>query len=153
MGKQSRKKKERKKQTHPTLFVLEGAIQHLPDGTMLELYTGVTSEEWLEIITETIQYKIFLDCLKEVAFPLLHEVWTDEDDWFRVMLEHNISRMRQMDPLLFLPIDQNTIRLKFEEKIRKNAVEVAEDIKRFRDQHHSWSSERSDHTRTDVSEL
>lgn len=153
MGKKSRQKKARRSEPHPTMFVLDGAIQHFPDGSMLELYTGVTPDEWQDIVVGTVQYKVFLDCLKEVACPILHESWTPDDDYFRVILDHNIGRMRNLDPMIFLPINQDEIRLKFEEKIRRNAIEVAEDIKRMREQHHSWLGERSDHTKTDVSEL
>lgn len=153
MGKKSRQKKGRRSEPHPTMFVLEGAIQHFPDGSMLELYTGVTADEWQEIIAGTVQYKIFIDCLKEVACPILHESWTPEDDWFRVVLEHNISRMRQIDPMLFLSINQADIREKFEAKIRSNALDLAEEIKEIRKQHFNWLGERSDHTKTDVSEL
>lgn len=153
MGRKSRQKQERRHEPHPTIFVFDGSIQHFPDGSMLELYTGVTPDEWQDIVVGTVQYKIFLDCLKDIACPLLHESWTSEDDWFRVVLEHNISRMRQLDPMIFLPINQETIKVEFEKKIRKNALEVSEDIKRFREQHQSFLGERSDHTKTDVSEL
>lgn len=152
MGKKSRKKKAGN-EPHPTMFVLEGAIQHLPEGSIIELYTGVTPKEWHDIVVGTIQYKIFLDCLKDVACPILHESWTTEDDYFRIMLDYNINRMRNMDPMIFIQINQEDIRTKFEEKIRANAIEVAADIRRLRDQHHSWLGKQTDHSRTDVSEL
>jgi hypothetical protein len=153
MGKKSRQKKARRNEPHPTIFVLDGTIQHFPDGSMMELYTGVTPDEWQEIVISSVQFKIFLDCLKDVACPLLHEVWTKEDEWYRLMLEHNISRMRNLDPMIFLPIDQDEIKRKFEDKIRTQSIEVAADIKKFRDQHYSFLGERSDHSSTDVSEL
>lgn len=153
MGKKSRQKKARRNEPHPTIFVLEGGIQHFPDGSMMELYTGVTPEEWKEIVVETVQYRIFLDCLKEVACSILKEPWTKEDEWFRIVLEHNIGRMQNLDPMLFITFNQKEIRKNFEEKIRKNALDVAEDIKRVREHHHSWLGEKSDHSKTNVSEL
>lgn len=153
MGKRSSKKKAARNAPHPTMFAFEGVIKHYEDGSMIELFTKVTTEEWELIITETVQYKIFLDCLKDVAFPILHEVWTKEDEWFRVMLEHNIARMKNLNPMLFLPINQETIRKAFEDKIRRNATEVAEDIQRMRSQQQSWLGDRSDHSTTNVSEL
>ncbi len=153
MGKKSRQKKTRRTETHPTLFVFDGAIKHFPDGSMLELHAGVNPDEWQDIIIGTIQYKIFLDCLKEIACPLLHEEWTQDDEWYRIMLDHNIGRMRNIDPMIFLPINQKEIREKFEEKIRRNALEVSEDIKRFKEQNRTWLGERSNHDQTDVSEL
>lgn len=153
MGHQSRTRKKRRNPEHPTMFVLDGSIRHYEGGSMLELYSQITQDEWTEIIIGTIQYKIFLDCLKDVACPVLHETWTREDDWFRLMLDVNLGRMKNLDPLQFATIRQDEVRTAFEAKIKKNAAEVADDIKRFRDQHRSWLDSRSDHSSTNVSEL
>ncbi len=149
MGKRSRAKKEAKAEPHPTLFVLDGAIQNY-DGSMLELNTQIDEEGWKEIVIGTIQYFIFLDCLKTIACPILKEEWTKEDDWYRLMLEVNIGRMKNLDPLYIISIDQDKIRKAFEAKIKANAAEVVEDIKRIRAQQEGFMS---DHTRTHVSEL
>lgn len=135
----NKKKKTRKKKKggkvqapHPTLFVFEGTMRYYDDGSMLGLYTQVTSEEWTKIITETIQYKIFVDCIKEVACPLLQEPWTKEDDWYRLMLEVNLGRMKNCDPMQFIMINQDEVRKSFEAKIRVNAQAVLADIQEFR---------------------
>lgn len=151
MGQKSRARRARRREPHPTIFVLEGAIQHFPDS-MLELNNQITADEWDTVVRDTIQYKIFLDCLKEVACPILKESWTKEDDWYRVMLDHNVGRMRNIDPILVASIDQDKIRKAFEDKIRHNALDVAEDIKTWRDQQQTWLKDQ-DHSRTDVSEL
>src|SRR4051812_42658711 len=113
MGKNSRRRKQRRNEPQPTLFVFDGEIRHYQDGSMLELYTKITPEEWMEIVTNTIQYKVFLDCLKEIACPILKESWTTEDDWFRLMLDVNVGRMRNLDPLFVATINQEKIREAF----------------------------------------
>lgn len=152
MGKRSRKKKAERNLPHPTMFVHDGVIKQYEDS-MLELHGQLPTDQWEDIVTSTVQYKIYVDCLKEIAYPLLHETWGVEEDYSRVMLEHNISRMRNIDPLFVARIDQDAIRKNFEEKIRKNALEVSDDIRRFKEQQQSWLAERSDHTNTDVSGL
>ena len=61
----------KKKDKHPTLFVFEGGIKHYEDGSMLELHSQLSSEEWELITAETIKYKVFLDKLKTVALAYL----------------------------------------------------------------------------------
>lgn len=112
------------KEQHPTLFVFDGSIQHYEEGTMLELYSSVTNEEWSIIIKDTIRYKIFLDCIKETAYPILGEVWNDEDEWYRLQLDVAISRIRNIDPLAVAKYDQKSIRDAFTNKMRNNAKEV-----------------------------
>jgi hypothetical protein len=103
-------KKKRKQEPHPTLFVLDGTIRYYDDGSMLELHTSVTVEEWQQIILETIRYKVFVDCLKETAFPILKEKWTKEDDWWRLQLNTACGRMRNIDPLFFISINQDDLK-------------------------------------------
>jgi hypothetical protein len=112
------------KEQHPTLFVFDGSIQHYEDGTMLELYSNITSEEWAIIIEDTIRYKIFLDCIKEIACPILGEAWDNEDEWYRLQLEVAVSRIRNIDPLAVAKYDQKSIKDAFADKISNNAKEV-----------------------------
>lgn len=100
--KKPRKSKKFKQNDNPTLFVLEGSIRYYKDGSMLELYSAINQNEWEMMVEETIKYKIFLECLKETAFPLLNETWTAEDEWFKLQLEVAVSRMRNIDPLLMM---------------------------------------------------
>ncbi len=136
-GENPKKKRKKKKggkvqAPHPTLFVFEGSMRYYDEGTMLGLFTQVNAEEWTKIITETIQYKIFVDCIKEIACPLLDEPWTKEDDWYRLMLEVNLGRMKNCDPMQFIMINQDEVRKSFETKIRMNAQAVLADIQEFR---------------------
>jgi hypothetical protein len=126
-------KKKRKQEPHPTLFVLDGTIRYYDDGSMLELHTSVTVEEWQQIILETIRYKVFVDCLKETAFPILKEKWTKEDDWWRLQLNTACGRMRNIDPLFFISINQDDLKKAFSAKMRDNATEVINSIKLLRD--------------------
>ena len=121
-------KPKRKKEPHPTLFVLEGAIRVYEDGSMLELHTQITQEEWEIIVSETIHYKVFLECLKTVACPILEEPWAEEDDYFRVQMEVAVSRMRNIDALLVASFDQKEIMRAYTKKAQRNAQALKAEI-------------------------
>ncbi len=145
-----KKKKKRRSELHPTLFVHEGAIQEFPDGTMLELYTQLKTEEWQAIVTETVHYKIFVDCLKNTAFPILKENWTKELDWFRLQLEVAVSRMKNLDPYFAMTINHDNIRQLYIAKMEHNAAEVVEQIKLIRTAQQNLSGDK---TITNISDL
>ena len=121
------------KEPHPTLFVFEGTIQHYEEGTMLELYSNITQEEWLIIIEETVKYKVFLECLKEVACPKLNEPWEEDDDWYRIQLGIAVSRMRNIDPLAVSKYDEKTIKSAYVEKMLNSAKEIQQLISEVRE--------------------
>jgi hypothetical protein len=125
--------KSRKKPNHPTLFVLDGSVRNFDGGTMFELHTQINMKEWSQIVKETIQYKVFVDCLKEVAFPILKERWTKEDDWWRLQMNGALSRMRNIDPLLYASFNQEEVKAAFSKKIKENAETVVKDIKLLRE--------------------
>lgn len=124
--------KRQKKIIHPTLFVLEGSIKHFEDGSMLELHSKVTAEEWELITEETVKYKVFLDKLKDVALPILEEQWDKEDEYFRLQMEVAVSRIRNIDALLVAKHNITTIGDEYEKMMRKNAKEVLELIEKVR---------------------
>ena len=124
--------KKKKKETHPTLFVLEGSIRHFEKGTMLELYSKITFREWEQIVEETLKYSVFVQCLKEVAFPALKEVWTKDEEWFRLQLEVAISRIRNIDPLLVAKHDHIKIAEQYKKQMRDNSVVVLEMVEEVR---------------------
>ena len=113
-----------RKENHPTIFVWDGAVQLYDEGSMLSLHTQVTNEEWELMVEQTVQYKVFLECLKETAYPILGESWDDEDDWFRIQLDVAVSRMRNIDSLLVLKHDKKNISEIYTEKMKRNATEV-----------------------------
>lgn len=149
--KDGKRKKQNKTIVHPTIFVIEGTLRSF-DGTMLELHTQVTTEEWTEIVKETLRYKIFIDCLKETASPILRESWSVEDDWWRVQLELSISRMRNIDPLLVINLSRTEAEIKAAdtEKMKKNAASVVEQIRQL---HGTSSKPPSDSSTIEVSDL
>ena len=110
MGRKSRQKKERRKVEHPTIFVFDGTIRHYTEGSMFSLRAQVTPNEWEQMVKETIEYRIFLECLKETAFPILKERWSKVDG----------------------------LKAKFTEKIKKNAESVVSDIKLLRETQNSF---------------
>lgn len=124
----------KKKEKHPTLFVFEGSIRHYEDGSMLELHSQVSQEEWALITEETFKYKIFLDKLKEVACPILKETWDDEDEWFRIQLDVAVSRIRNLDPLLTAKYNAKEIGESYEKLMKSNAKEVSELIDKVREE-------------------
>ncbi len=126
------KKKKKPKPENPTIFVFEGSIQHYEDGSMFNLKAQVTDDEWRKIVDETVRYKIFIECLKTVAFPILKEEWAKMDDWWRVQLEVAVGRMKELDPMVLIPIDQEAIRKQYSAKMTANAATVIEDIKQLR---------------------
>ena len=136
------KPKRSKKEANPTLFVWDGSIRHYEDGSMLELHTQVTNEEWEMIVEQTVSYKVFLECLKQVACPILGEPWDEQDDWFRVQLDVAVSRMRNIDTLLVARHDQKKIAEAFTEKMRKNAKEVQDLVEQMRQQKRAAINER-----------
>lgn len=122
----------KKKEAHPTLFVLDGSIRHFEKGSMLELYTNITPEEWMTIVEDTMQYLTFITCLKEVACPLLKEPWTDEDDWYRLQLTVAASRMRNIDPLVINQKKYDDLKEQYTRKMTRNAKALVEDIEAMR---------------------
>lgn len=113
-----------KKDTHPTIFVLDGTIRCYEDGSMLQLHSLITDDEWELIVEETVKYKLFVDSLKEVGCPHLNEPWDEEDEWFRLQLDVAISRIRNIDPLLLAKFDQTQIKAKYQNQMKNNAHEV-----------------------------
>lgn len=116
------------KKKHPTIFVFQGSIHQYDDGSMLELHTQVTTEEWENITEETIKYKIFLDCLKEIAIPKLEETWDKEDEWFREELNIALSRIKNIDPLMFAKFNQETIKNNYSAGIEKSSDKMVKFI-------------------------
>jgi hypothetical protein len=126
-------RKKKPAEEHPTIFVFEGSPRHYVDGSMLELHTQITTEEWEIIVEETIRYKVFLECLKNTGCPMLGEPWDEEDDWFRLQMSVAVSRMRNIDPLLVSKFDQKILKKAFTEKMEKNAPEVQELVEQVRE--------------------
>lgn len=122
----------KKKEKHPTLFVFEGSIRHYEEGSMLQLESLVTQDEWELIIEETVKYKVFLDKLKDVAFPILKEVWDKEDEYFRIQLDVAVSRIRNIDPLLVAKHNTQEIGESYEKLMKTNAEEVLKLIDKVR---------------------
>lgn len=121
-----------KKDAHPTIFVLDGTIRCYEDGTMLQLHSQITSEEWQTIVEETLKYKIFVESLKDVGCPSLGEPWDEEDEWFRLQLDIAVSRIRNIDPLLLAKFDQKQIKNKYDTQMRANAPLVLDMIENVR---------------------
>ena len=44
-----------KKEKHPTIFVMDGSIHVFEEGTMLELHTQITQDEWTIIVDDTVK--------------------------------------------------------------------------------------------------
>jgi len=122
----------KKKEQHPTLFIFNGSIQWYQEGSMLELHAQITEEEWRIIVSDTIKYKVFADCLKDVACPILEDSWTDEDEWFRLQMEIAVSRIRNIDPLLVAKFDQGQIRAEYTKQIQQNSVIVKKEIEIYK---------------------
>lgn len=128
-------KKKPKRNAHPTMFVFDGGIRYFENGSMLELYSQVTMEEWSIIAEETIKYQIFLECLKEVAVPLLEDEWNKEDDWFRLQLDVAVSRIRNIDPLLVAGFNREQIKNVYADTMRQTAPEVLKCMEQVRESH------------------
>jgi hypothetical protein len=142
--KTDKKKKGGKREQHPTLFVWEGGIRHYEQGSMLELHTQITTEEWEIIVEQTVAYKVFLECLKQVACPILGEPWDDDDEWFLLQLDVAISRMRNIDTLLVATHDQKAIAKAYTDKMEKNAAEVQELVTKVRSDKREMLSQQLD---------
>lgn len=129
-----RKKAKKKNAPHPTMFVFNGGVQHYPDGSMLELHTGVTDDEWIQIVEETVKYRVFVECLKQVAFPILLEKWTKLDEWYRVQMEVAVSRMRNIDPLRVAQFNTDELKDRYIAQMQTNAHEFMQLAKSMRQQ-------------------
>jgi len=149
----SKEKPKRRKEPHPTFFVLEGAIRCYEDGSMLELYSQIKSDEWEVIVSETVHYKVFLECLKQVACPILEEPWTKEDDYFLVQMEVAVSRMRNIDALLVASIDQKKILRAYTKKAQVNAQALKAEINELKQQRAKLLLDLQDGDITKVSDL
>ena len=134
MSKNKNKKVKKGAEPHPTLFVFDGTVRWYKEGSMLELQSKVTLEEWEMITADTVHYKVFVECLKNVACPILEEPWTKEDDWFRVQMEIAVSRIRNLDPLLVAKYDQKKIMQEYKKKAQKNAQLLKAEINQLKQQ-------------------
>lgn len=132
MPKKSSKPKRGKKEVHPTLFVFQSSIRYYDNGSMLELHSQVSNEEWQRIIEETIAYKLYVECLKEYVFPQLDEQWTSEDDWYRVQLGVAVSRMKNIDPLLVAKYDQKQIKQAYLDSMKSSVLDINKLIGEFK---------------------
>lgn len=121
-----------KKETHPTIFALDGSIRCYDDGSMLELHSQVTAGEWESIVEETVKYKVFVECIKEICCPNLDEPWDEEDEWYRLQLEVAISRMRNIDAMLVAKFDQDKIKNIYKQQMNNNIPEVKKFIEKVR---------------------
>lgn len=119
---------------HQTLFVYDGSIMVYDDGTMLELHMQITRDEWETIVEQTVQYKVFITCLKNIAYPILEEVWEEDDEWYLKQLDIAVSRIRNIDALSVAKHDIKKIEEAYSTKIRNNANEVQGMIKKVREQ-------------------
>jgi len=127
----SKKKKEKKKKKSPTHFVLGGQILEYT-GSMLELHAQVDLEEWKVIISETISFKVFVECLKEIGMPLLEEKWEKEDQKQLDALILAVSRIRNIDPLLTASINQDELKEQYTVKMRSGASDIDKMVKEIR---------------------
>jgi hypothetical protein len=127
-------KPKKKKEQNPTLFVLDGSIRYYEDGSMLELHSKITPDEWDHIVAETVKYKCFVDCLKEIACPSLDESWTKEDEWYRHQLEVSISRMRNIDALLVAKHNIPDIKQLYADYMEDNLPTIKESMEAIREE-------------------
>lgn len=114
-----------------TYFMIDGTLLRF-DGTMLELNSKVTSQEWESIALETLTYKIFVDCLKTVGMPMLDETWTTKDEFILQQLNLSVSRIRNLDALLLLKVNQEELRTQFIAKMKAGATELNGMITQYR---------------------
>ena len=120
----AKKKNKVDVETYPTVFVFQGVPRYFEDGSMLELQSGVTDDEWKQIVEDTVGYHIFVECLKSVAFPLLKENWTTTDECWRLQFELAVSRIKNIDPFAVMAIDSDDIKKKMSGKMARNGQEV-----------------------------
>ena len=139
----SKKNKEKKKKKNPTHFVLGGQILEY-NGSMLELHAQVDSKEWKVILEETISFKVFVECLKEVGMPLLEEEWEKEDQKQLDTLILSVSRIRNIDPLLTASINQDELKKKYTAKMKLGASDIDKMVKEIRATEIEDKSEVSD---------
>lgn len=134
----------RRNKKHPTLFVLDGSTLIYEDGSMLDLHAKITPSEWESIVEDTIKYKIFVECLKKVAIPILKETWDEDEEWFLNELEVAVSRIRNIDPLLVAKHDQQAITESYSEQMRTNADEMNKLIIKTREEYKDFITKVSD---------
>jgi len=125
------RKKPSKKRQSETVFSLDGQLMAYP-GSMLELNGDLDADQWRELVTETCCYSVFVKCLKDVAFPMLDERWTTEDEFCLHQLELSSSRMRNIDPLLVASLKLGELKDTYTTKMREGADSVNAMIKEFR---------------------
>lgn len=118
------------KKVSPTLFVFQGSPLVYDGGSMLELHSQITAEEWELIISETIKYKAFVECIKEIMIPKLEDEWAKEDELFLKNLEVAVSRMRNIDPLLVAKYNYDEIKKSYQELVTKGSQGVAKELQK-----------------------
>lgn len=134
MAKKKSQPKRRRKEEHPTVFVFDGSIRCYEEGSMLELHTQISPEEWEQVVDQTVAYKVFVECLKEYACPQLDEKWSADDDWFRIQLDVAVSRMRNIDALLVAKFDQKAIKDNYLSIMKSSVSNIKELMSDFKSQ-------------------
>jgi len=109
-------------------FVLEGDIKEF-EGSVIELRSQVSDDEWVQIINETVAYKVFLKCLKKVGMPLLGERWDKEDDKFIIWLTESVSNMKILDPILVSSVNEKKLKKIYTTKMQDGADSMGKLIK------------------------
>ena len=129
-----KQKPTRRKEPEPTFFVLDGTIRCYEEGSMLQLHMQIEPEEWQAIVCETVKYKAFVECLKEIAYPILEESWEKLDEYFRHQMEIAVSRMRNIDALLVSSLNEEKIKTDYSGWMKHNAVKAKAAIEEIRQQ-------------------
>lgn len=114
----------------PTLFAYNGEIMKY-DGAVMSLKASMDDAQWREIVRETIKYKLYLQCLKEIACPSLEDdslSWSSDDDKYIQQLDATISKMSNIDPLLVSSIDQAAISNDYSILARRNLTILKQQI-------------------------
>ena len=109
-------------------FALEGDIKEF-EGSVIELRSQVSDDEWIQIVNETVAYKVFLKCLKKVGMPLLGETGEKEDDKFIVWLTESVSNMKILDPILVSSVNEKKLKKIYTTKMQDGADNMSKLIK------------------------
>lgn len=89
------------------VFAFNGEL--LRHESLLEVKTGTTDEEWLSIIEETIKYFCFVQTLRNIAMPLLHEEWEKGDERIFRSIKRSVESLKKLDNMSCLKYDTKVI--------------------------------------------
>ena len=109
------------------IFIYQG--EFLETHSLVEIKMESTQDEWDQITSETVKEKCFIEVLKDIAQPLLHEEWTRDQEISLRGLRRAVKAIKEIDPLRIAQFDQKTLKDEYTARSLKGIQELQDIMK------------------------